>query len=1157
MTLHSWLREFQAKQHRSHLREHSLHRYRCTDAEFVQLGSLLLKTRLLTMPECAGFALYAAEWLRRCFDGGAWTWHGLFATLDSDLEHPPYDKMEHAIQHFWGINILRLNGHRQLLGTLLMQGGLPLRAIERDGNALREIFRRLLDEAIATPIAVEGLTRLAQTWAGTLPKTWQVEPVYQLLAEISETTALLSAQIPKGANPVEFLDEHDPSWRERLPLSMTEAVGQALFSFMVREAHQSAAMRRASLRVLTDLHKADDDWQIVRRVLLPHKLTRRELAVVLGCEGDTSLPYRLELYAQNERADQQHIATATLWQQLDDDTLYLIDARGRSRDLHIEGALELIALSGTVTFGPAALDGGEDRGPLPWVFRHPRGEEHRWEMVAQGSATLRTDEAMVVTTEASVPLPGQGGAYEERGRIDDRVVYHMVGKVRILADGELCRIHLGEASDDVADYSLIGSVLAGLGNRDPVFRGPPGLRASASGSRHAALHRGKQEWRGPGQAWSGDLSQCLGRVELRHIVDGETKHIRRGLDVVPTTFNFVAEPDRSGKSGRLRVSGLARALTAEFGEDETFTAEKRAIDHDTIEWRVTAVGDRVNRYAELRIHWPKAAASIVELPLPIADARFVTVDGRTLANESNVALDEVHRVTAEVVGEPGLVKQARLLLKLRDHQLNRRALSQLDGHMPLNPVKGQTGVARVELSRMLDQLRLRFAASQRPDARVELELDLQGHKRLLRVQRFPYGIKFDTGAVVVEAPETELPALTVESFPVDAPGAEPVVHRQTEPGRWPIDPDLLRNGARLALARFDGRVKTSTVLLMAPAERLANPNDVESVEPIGPVGPPQPVEQAPIETLAEAARAPALRLRERAFSAIIDRLVNDLDDPDWKRLDAYVHTLGDLHATTFDVIESLITRPKVVVIAMLRARHANADRIWSALEDLPFAWHLLPVRDWVQGISAWFNWSSRRFGERELPLSRVKDLCEFVTPRLPNSKLIFDLAGSAINGRSVMAVQQLGLLASVNARGPRIKELEDAKEILYRDMATRAEIAGNHHYSWPAGPLLSRIADAVAKLTPDLADLLFLDEPPFRVSLINAPVIAALWAAAPDELSPHRWKPYLDIEVTRRELLFEIRQMRTHAPRWYDKCFELTLFDAVGRRRNRVFGDVP
>jgi len=1057
--------------------------------------------------------------------------------------------MEVAMRQFWGLDIVRLNGSRRLLGTLLIQGGLPLRAIGRDGNSLQDLFRRLLDNAIATPISVEGLARLAETFSRLLPSTWRDERVYQLLAEITETTALLSAQIPKGADAIEYLDDQDDTWRDRLPISMTEEVGRALFSFMVAEAHDSAAMRRAPVRVLTVLYQAGEAWELVRRMLLPHQVTSRELAMVLGMDADTILPYRLKLYAQNDEADQQHVATATRWQQRNNDVLYLIDPRGLSRDLRLGGSLGLVAGSGTATYGPAPLDGGEDRGPLPWVFRLPRAEQHCWEMVAQGSASLRAEEALVLISEVSVPLPGADGEYEWCGEVKSRQIFRLLGKVRILADGELCRIHLGASNDDVADYSLSGSVVLGLGNREPVFRGPPMLRASTGGHRYGALRRGRQEWRRSGEPWNDTPSKCLGRIELRHVVDDETLHVRRGLHVTPSSFSYVAKPDPGGSSGRLQILGLGVAVTAEFVSDDSFLAEKCSKNSECIEWSIKAEGDCVARYAALRVHWTHGASSTLQLPLPIADARFITVDGQVLPDSANVTLDEAHRVIAEVVGAPGLVRDARLLIRLHDHQLPHQQRTQLDANMSLHPLAGQTGVARLELSRILDEIRLRFAASQRPDARVEIDLDLQGHRRRVRIQRFPYGIRFDreTSEIVVERSEPAQEELTIQSFPVNAPGADLIFHTPSASGRWRVDPELLRTGARLGVARADGRPMTSTVLLSPPRERVV-PDDQEV--------PQEPVVIHPPRGLADASQAPTLRLRGQAFTTVLDHMVKEIRDPDWKLLDAYVYTLGDLHAVTFDVIESLITRPRAVVIALLRAPHSAVDRIWSALEDLPFAWHLVPVRDWVRGIAAWFEWSSDRLEDRDLPLSRIEQLSEFMAPRLPSSKLVFHLVHSALHGQVDIdiAVQQLGLLVSAAARAPRQVELLEAKIALLRDMATRAEATASQHYNWPSGPMLSRIVEsAIEALTPDLSDLLINDELGFRIPLLNAPIVAAMWVAAPDQLVPEQWNLHLDIDISRRELLFELRRMRASAPRWYDKCFELTLFETLGRRRRDIF----
>jgi hypothetical protein len=895
----AWLKCFRSREDRSCLHGESLYRYRCSDREFEELQSLLSCTVLETGAECGCFALFAAEWLRRQFEGGSWTWTGIFDALDSPLAHPPYDRLEGTLKKYWGLEVIRLNGNRQFLSTLLVQGGLPLRVVEREGNTLRTLFGRLLHEALATPISREELVELAQHWARSLPQSWRDPAVYRLLAEITEVTARLSAEIPEDEGPVEFLDEHQPGWRAQLPMSVTEEVGHALFSTLVEKAHEAIAVRRAPLRIRTRLLRDAAGWQLVRQPLIPATITRQDLAVVLGLDQGVDLPYRIELHVQGERADDRHLATATQWKKDKDEIVYLLDSRMRSRALRLAGELNLFGVSGSATFGPAPLDGGVQRGPLPWVFRPVRDEEGAWDMVAQGSVRLRSDRALLLLDSGSAVHTDDGREHEALALIENRSLYALRGTARVLANGELCRIALGAERDSIADYALSGQTLYGLGNPEQIFRGPPELRASAVGERYTALVRGTQQWRRPGERWSSDIALCLGRIELRHVIEDETMHVRRGVHVVPATFAYDAKPDRAGKSGRLSICGLAGAVTAELVGHEAFTATKLEAGRGRREWAIAAIADGVPRHARLRINWDNAATSELLLPLPIADARFVTVDGGVLSDEANVALGSAHRVVAEVVGAPALVREARLILRLHDHHLGARQRNQLGTCMPLRRVPGQDGVARLELSRIIDEIRLRFAGSQRPEARVELELELQGHTRVLRIQRFVCGIRFEreTHEIVAEAEEgVELRSLEVESFPVDQPGAQAHVHEATARGRWPVEEGLLRRGARLVVGRIDGRASTSTLLLRRPRE---DEDDAEA---------------PPEQTLAGAARAKTLSERERMFTAVLDRLEHDLRDPDWRLLDQYVRTLGDLHASTFDVLEALITRPRLCVL---------------------------------------------------------------------------------------------------------------------------------------------------------------------------------------------------------------------------------------------------
>jgi hypothetical protein len=639
------------------------------------------------------------------------------------------------------------------------------------------------------------------------------------------------------------------------------------------------------------------------------------------------------------------------------------------------------------------------------------------------------------------------------------------------------------------------------------------------------------------------------------VVDGETMHVRGGLHVVPAGFSYSAEPERSGRGGRLRVVGVEEAISAEIALSSAYSAVKLDGRAGALEWRISATEEQAPRHAELRLNWRNGASSRLQVPLPIAGARFITVDGRVLDDGTHVGLDEVHRVVAEVIGAPELVREARLIIRLHDPHMSRHQRDQLETVLAVMIGRGQRGFGQVELSRLIEAIRLRFSASTRPEARVELMLDLQGPQRRLKVQRFRFGVRLDrhTLRVSVEGVmEGTVGELRFESFPVDQPAAERLVHTRDADGAWLVEPESLSGGSRLGIVVEDARPVTSTVLLRPVPGRVVQPEDVSEERR-------EPSEPPPLPTsLAEASRLPTLELRLRAFDPVIRRLADHPEDLDWKVLDRYTGTLGGLHASTFDVIEALIEHPRAAVIALLRTPSRRFDRVWSALEDLPFAWHTVPVVDWVRGQQRWCAWRTEEMEDREPAMARIEQLAEFIGPRLPGGDFVFQLAHHVLDGQRAIVVAQLGVLAAPTNRERQMAERNEACMALIHDMANRANQVGKS----PSldGPCVSRLVEqAVPALVPELADLLFGDAPgprtPLMNALMNAPVIAALLAVAPEVLSPDRWNFEADVRISRRELLFELRNLRQQAPRWYDQCFEYTLVDAIARRRHHIFGE--
>ena len=126
-----------------------LYAYRCTDDEFAGLGSSLSATVGLldrSMRTPREFCLYAAEWWRRNFKGGAWSWEPLLRSISAQYIslNDLYVVVIEGLR-YWKRDLIRARHGRLFLLTLACEGGLPLGLIQREGTHLRGFFFSLLD----------------------------------------------------------------------------------------------------------------------------------------------------------------------------------------------------------------------------------------------------------------------------------------------------------------------------------------------------------------------------------------------------------------------------------------------------------------------------------------------------------------------------------------------------------------------------------------------------------------------------------------------------------------------------------------------------------------------------------------------------------------------------------------------------------------------------------------------------------------------------------------------------------------------------------------------------------------------------------------------------------------------------------------------------
>jgi len=181
---------------------------------------------------------YAAEWWRREYDGSSWSWKKVFSSFGADAKALTIARRSLVVEsglRYWGRKVRIINGNSRYLGSIAIEGGLPLNQLNKSSGWLGRVFKQ----------AIPKYTRLQHTGihADTLigecdyiiPPTYQNDQIHAILGDMVQTVVALKQkyQLHERDSPVSYLDQQIPSWRERFPLPIETEVGQKLLSDMI------------------------------------------------------------------------------------------------------------------------------------------------------------------------------------------------------------------------------------------------------------------------------------------------------------------------------------------------------------------------------------------------------------------------------------------------------------------------------------------------------------------------------------------------------------------------------------------------------------------------------------------------------------------------------------------------------------------------------------------------------------------------------------------------------------------------------------------------------------------------------------------------------------------------------------------------------------
>ncbi|HXQ45770.1 MAG TPA: STY4851/ECs_5259 family protein [Caulobacteraceae bacterium] len=889
-----------------------LYRYGVSDGEFDGLRARLDTLHRLGALEqandrsAATFVLYCAEWFRREYDGGGYSWEAPYPQLIRALSAEARKSLARQGLAWWGRAPRRLAHGELRLMSLALEGGFPTRLLEsrQDARIPLHLVRLLARVEAAGPVDEERATELSRTLGSTLG-TYDHEEFHALCAELVLAIVRLKAEAAAGAPAsvaaTAWLDGARPGWRDELPIGLAGEGARRLLDDLV--SARAIRLGGGDARAHRLLRWDGAAWRP---------------AVRLGMDGEIDLRRtrfrpvdgRLRAHAAGALASVLAGELGMIEPPTEDEQGWLCRPRGGGR------------LAGDAPFDTAAeieLRAGTENQSLVWpqgeplraevlLFADPRGDADRapgpeMELVAQGSARTRRPRLFCWTPLGFVARPLEGGdpiAPLWSGAAACLFDVNRPMRVEPSGGGDHYRVEVG-ADDERAEQLVVeGELLRGVESADaalPIYSGTPTIRVRRRAEGRAeATPAGEVHWRRFGEAVWRDWRTAPPTHGAIEVVwrDPASRALRdrQRFVVTPRDLSIQTRPT-GGLQVAIELSAPAgwRLRAAEMAQLEvTETA-------DGLEARFTG---RPSRRLPLWLDGPGFEPVQILVRARLAQGGFFRSDGRKFADRAPVMLDDLRGATAFADG------RERIYLSGPAHGESR---VQFEDETPL-----------WALSEEIDRL---LSGGSELDDKVTLEFG-RGEGPRLDVGRYAATLgRVVNGVVQVESrDDVARGPQRLEWFSILEPGYRLIADGE---GPAPLPESCVGPGVAV-LREGECIVGRPTLALGAPPDLTADWCELQ-----------------------QASMTASVDQRSTEIGRAIRNLKDDTPEAPRNRdyLRALVSRLNGLPPSAMDALRRVAAEP--AALATLLATTTDADErasIWALERDLPFLWCLVPIETW-------------------------------------------------------------------------------------------------------------------------------------------------------------------------------------------------------------------
>jgi hypothetical protein len=1073
-----------------------LYRYQTTNKELKAIaGFLKSEPRKITDKQpvwCAAFCLFAAEVFCAKHSGGAWAWEPLWDELGFELDpqRQLYPVLRKGLE-WWKRPLIRMSSPRgsfRYLSTIALEGGLPRSLLQNAGSHLVRYLKALLKEYESFPGV--DLEQIAQELDGHIPESLRKPTLHTLCANLIAEIVDLRQGISEDRDPIEFLNNSIPNWRERLPIRMDAHGSEDLITSLVRvQKAESNLGKTPTLRLFLN---REGQVSVSRKISMP-----RELPEATLWPNSEYAPPSVSVFLKPKIGPAVRVAS-------------YISVVGKER-YQRRGSQEYVTLPPESAFGSWALIAsgrGEEKRvslrndyelkELPWVFPDTGTNEAVMELATGSKKTV--NENIFIVLPRGVLLQGSKWKFLDEVHGIGHTLWRLNGLATADVDGDRYEFATRAEDESAPIFCFDGRILEVASTTGITWNGSPRLSCSESeDGPFLPVPQDSIEWKSSalGSEWQ-SYSASEGEGFLRVIEGGITK------TRIPLTI-----------LNDFKVSILARAgegeLVIESNEVKDVRLEK--INGVAVErasnpngWEVRFRDERLKNELPLEVNIEICLQSgnkaRVLLPIPLRKVVFVDMTGKALRPNSLITLNDLSGIRARVIGA---AQGEQWVLEERSRRPR-----------IVKPLRATNGWLEVSLFDLEEQIKCAFSSSNEGiDSEIELHLLCNGavpvgESGSLFVCNFStrvlyhedhdlgYGGSVHLDSLGLASASENWAGVKMVAIPAWRPEIKPI-DLECKGDDWWFDTSGLCPGPWLVFDDSGGKSISRPRLAIVP---MVGDRSY-------PYSPATQLERALMES------------NEEDRFAQIDQALSQMgEDPrnsDWELMGNYFKLLDRLPANSFDCLARLPHNPVALAQAALSGvvDDADFDSWWSSMETLPFMWSLVPSRAWEQAAISMASEDALSWTKEDSIWAinrlrmRIENICPSVALLLEEILLrVFD---TPVEG---------GRLLEISLNGP--------KSVAIRLEGWRDEVRRKHAGRvWPPDDFGGILAKSDIDQKADCVPWICSSSDRFANGVLNAPTVGAAFVAKAEAIPC----PRIDV----------LKSFRCFDPRWFDQALDLQL----------------